>query len=153
MVFTSRLKLSVLLVTLDDVNIVNETRESRHLNQMVSDDPFLQALESVGHRPNQGQSDAVSAAKDSPLFVVAGPGTGKTACLTMRMLKLIYVDCLAPRGILATTFTQGPAVLAGLTRVFGPHEFLPTENGRLLNSQGLIIGRSRNFFGTLFNPR
>jgi hypothetical protein len=153
MVFTSPLKSSVLLLISDDFQILNETHESRYLNQMITTPTFLQALESVGRRPNQGQSDAISAAKDAPLFVVAGPGTGKTACLTMRMLKLIYVDGVAPRGILATTFTQGPAALAGLARFFGPHEFLPTENGRLLNSQGLGIGRSRNFFGALFNPR
>jgi DNA helicase-2/ATP-dependent DNA helicase PcrA len=52
---------------------------------MIPFDIFLRALESVGRRPNQGQSDAVSAAKEASLFVVAGPGTGKTACLTMRM--------------------------------------------------------------------
>jgi DNA helicase-2/ATP-dependent DNA helicase PcrA len=54
---------------------------------MIPNEIFLQALESVGRRPNKAQSDTVSAAKDAPLFVVAGPGTGKTAFLTMRMLK------------------------------------------------------------------
>ena len=44
-----------------------------------------------------------------PLFIVAGPGTGKTACLTLRILKLILVDGVSPRGILATTFTKKAA--------------------------------------------
>ncbi len=94
---------------------------------MINIETFLQALESVGRRPNQGQSDAVSAAKDAPLFVVAGPGTGKTACLTMRMLKLIYVDGVAPRGILATTFTKkaaGELRSRLLSWGYGVHEYL-----------------------------
>jgi len=52
---------------------------------MIPGATFLKALESVGCKPNKVQSAAVSASKP-PLFVVAGPGTGKTACLTMRML-------------------------------------------------------------------
>ena len=94
---------------------------------MIPADTFLHALESVGRRPNQGQSDAVSAAKEAPLFVVAGPGTGKTACLTMRMLKLIYVDGVAPRGILATTFTKkaaGELRSRLLSWGYGVHEYL-----------------------------
>ncbi len=76
---------------------------------MVPPETFLKALESVGRRPNKGQSDAVSAAKDDPQLVAAGPGTGETICLTMRMLTLIYVDGVAPRGILPTTFTKKAA--------------------------------------------
>jgi len=94
---------------------------------MISFDTFLDALESVGRRPNKGQSDAVSATKEAPLFVVAGPGTGKTACLTMRMLKLIYVDGVAPRGILATTFTKkaaGELRSRLLSWGYGVHEYL-----------------------------
>jgi DNA helicase-2/ATP-dependent DNA helicase PcrA len=94
---------------------------------MISADTFLQALESVGRRPNKGQSTAVSAPKEASLFVVAGPGTGKTACLTMRMLKLIYVDGVAPRGILATTFTKkaaGELRSRLLSWGYGVHEYL-----------------------------
>lgn len=76
---------------------------------MVPSTVFLRALESVGRKPNKGQNAAISAAKEEPLFVVAGPGTGKTACLTMRMLKLIFVDGVPPNGILATTFTKKAA--------------------------------------------
>ena len=71
---------------------------------------FLRALkESVDREPNKGQRPAVEAAQQAPLFVVAGPGTGKTATLTMRMLKLMFVDGVNPRGILATTFTKKAA--------------------------------------------
>jgi DNA helicase-2/ATP-dependent DNA helicase PcrA len=76
---------------------------------MISSGAFTNAFISLGRLPNQGQSNAVSANKYVPLFVVAGPGTGKTATLTMRILKLIYVDGVAPSGILATTFTKKAA--------------------------------------------
>ena len=77
---------------------------------MISQSTFLRALkESVNREPNKGQREAVEAASGAPLFVVAGPGTGKTATLTMRMLKLIFVDGISPRGILATTFTNKAA--------------------------------------------
>jgi DNA helicase-2/ATP-dependent DNA helicase PcrA len=64
---------------------------------------------SVGREPNTGQRESIEAARDTALFVVAGPGTGKTATLTMRMLKLIFVDGVSPGGILATTFTKKAA--------------------------------------------
>lgn len=43
------------------------------------------------------------------MFIVAGPGTGNTTCLTLRILKLIFVDGVSPKGILATTFTRKAA--------------------------------------------
>ncbi len=77
---------------------------------MISFDTFLRALkESTDRRPNDGQREAIAADKAASLFIVAGPGTGKTATLTMRMLKLIFVDGVSPRGILATTFTKKAA--------------------------------------------
>ncbi len=67
------------------------------------------SFDTSGYSPNQEQLTAVPAAKNTPLFVVAGPETCNTACLPMRMLKLIYVDGVAPRGILPTTFTKKAA--------------------------------------------
>lgn len=77
---------------------------------MISVDTFLRALKYATDRiPNSGQKKAVDAERGASLFIVAGPGTGKTATLTMRMLKLIFVDGVSPRGILATTFTKKAA--------------------------------------------
>ncbi|MBM4366146.1 MAG: DEAD/DEAH box helicase [Deltaproteobacteria bacterium] len=59
--------------------------------------------------PDAQQRQAVEAPAAEPLFIVAGPGTGKTASLTLRILKLILVDGIPPRGILATTFTKKAA--------------------------------------------
>ncbi len=77
---------------------------------MITFDLFIQAMKTaIGREPNAGQRKAVEAAKTAALFVVAGPGTGKTATMTMRMLKLVFVDGLEPRSILATTFTNKAA--------------------------------------------
>jgi DNA helicase II / ATP-dependent DNA helicase PcrA len=55
---------------------------------------------------NQSQRAAVEAPADTPLYIVAGPGSGKTTVLVLRILKLIYVDGQPPESIVATTFTR-----------------------------------------------
>jgi DNA helicase-2/ATP-dependent DNA helicase PcrA len=77
---------------------------------MITLDQFMRAMrESTNRVPNAGQHQAVEPPETASLFLVAGPGTGKTATLTMRMLKLIFVDGVSPLGILATTFTKKAA--------------------------------------------
>lgn len=56
-------------------------------------------------RPNPEQTDGITAPVAEPTFLVAGPGTGKTTVLTLRILKLITCDQIPPGAILATTFT------------------------------------------------
>lgn len=58
---------------------------------------------------DQSQQDAVRAAVNESLFIIAGPGSGKTTVLTLRVLKLIFVDDVDPAAILATTFTRKAA--------------------------------------------
>jgi len=70
---------------------------------------FYRAYELFRPKPNEEQHKVVNADLHEPLFIVAGPGTGKTATLTLRILKLILVDGVAPRSILATTFTKKAA--------------------------------------------
>lgn len=67
---------------------------------------FLSALSSFRPLPDSQQQQAVDAPPTQGVFIVAGPGTGKTASLTLRILKLMLVDGIPPRGILATTFTK-----------------------------------------------
>jgi len=64
----------------------------------------------IDSNSNQGQAVTVSAPTTESLFVVAGPGTGKTTAMTLRVLKLILVDDIEPTAILATTFTKKAAV-------------------------------------------
>jgi len=52
---------------------------------------------------------AVAGHGRGPLMVNAGPGTGKTACLTARFAALVKVGLAAPTDILAVTFTREAA--------------------------------------------
>ncbi len=57
---------------------------------------------------NKEQQQAV-VHKDGPLLVLAGPGSGKTAVITHRTLKLITEHQVAPSSILVVTFTKAAA--------------------------------------------
>ena len=72
---------------------------------MLAIETFFNAYGSFRPPPNDEQREAIEQAPDEAVFIVAGPGTGKTTCLALRILKLILVDGIAPHGILATTFT------------------------------------------------
>ncbi|MBK6427806.1 MAG: UvrD-helicase domain-containing protein [Blastocatellia bacterium] len=76
---------------------------------MITVRDLLRALATFRPAPDAQQHQAVSAPATMALFIVAGPGTGKTASLTLRILKLALVDGVPPRGILATTFTKKAA--------------------------------------------
>jgi len=70
---------------------------------------LIRAVSSFRPPLDAQQSQAVDASANAGLFIVAGPGTGKTASITLRILKLVLVDGIPPRGILATTFTKKAA--------------------------------------------
>jgi len=79
---------------------------------MISPERFLalardEARRDLARHPQQ--RDAVTAARDESLFLVAGPGTGKTTVLALRVLKLVFVDDIDPGNIVATTFTRRAA--------------------------------------------
>lgn len=77
---------------------------------MINLETFYSACKRATNRdPNDDQKKALKEPPEQALFIVAGPGTGKTACLTLRILKLIFVDDLPPQSILATTFTRKAA--------------------------------------------
>lgn len=58
---------------------------------------------------NPPQHDAIAAPVAQSLFIVAGPGSGKTTVIALRIIKLILVDGISPDTILATTFTKKAA--------------------------------------------
>ncbi len=58
---------------------------------------------------NPGQYEAIESGLDQSLYIVAGPGSGKTTVMALRILKLVYVDDIDPSTILATTFTKKAA--------------------------------------------
>ncbi|HZZ99451.1 MAG TPA: ATP-dependent DNA helicase [Candidatus Paceibacterota bacterium] len=57
---------------------------------------------------NKSQKDAVDAI-EGPVMVVAGPGTGKTQILTLRIANILKKTQLDPENILALTFTEAGA--------------------------------------------
>ena len=57
-----------------------------------------------GYDLNDEQKEAVDYG-DGPLWLLAGPGSGKSEVLVTRVLKLLCVDSVHPRSILLTTFT------------------------------------------------
>src|SRR3989338_6630852 len=56
-------------------------------------------------RLNQKQKEAVDAI-DGPVMVVAGPGTGKTQILTLRIANILKQTDTPPEAILALTYTE-----------------------------------------------
>ncbi|MDR0900340.1 MAG: UvrD-helicase domain-containing protein [Methanobrevibacter sp.] len=58
---------------------------------------------------NKDQNKAISANKEESLFIVAGPGSGKTTVMVLKILKFVFVDDIKPNEILATTFTRKAA--------------------------------------------
>lgn len=79
-------------------------------NILISTKEFFRCHEeSLGFSPDPEKWDAISADAAATLCLVAGPGTGKTACLAARLLKLMLVDELPPDAIVATTFTTKAA--------------------------------------------
>lgn len=58
---------------------------------------------------NEDQRKAISSPANQSLFIVAGPGSGKTTVMVLKILKYIFVDDIAPQKILSTTFTKKAA--------------------------------------------
>ena len=58
---------------------------------------------------NKAQKEAVDAI-DGPVMVVAGPGTGKTQVLTLRIANILQKTDTAPESILALTYTTAGVI-------------------------------------------
>lgn len=70
---------------------------------------FLERYQRAANRDlNDDQKVAVSHT-EGPLFVMAGPGSGKSEVMVARCLKLVLVDGVTPQSVLLTTFTEKAA--------------------------------------------
>lgn len=58
-----------------------------------------------GFKPNDGQREAILSL-EGPLFLMAGPGSGKTRVLLWRTINLIVFHDVAPEKIFLSTFTE-----------------------------------------------
>ncbi len=63
----------------------------------------------IGEGANPGQYNTIFSPTTASLFVVAGPGSGKTTVMTLRVLKIILINKVDPRSIILTTFTKKAA--------------------------------------------
>lgn len=58
---------------------------------------------------NKDQNKAIKSRSDTSLFIAAGPGSGKTTVMVLKILKFIFVENIEPSSILTTTFTRKAA--------------------------------------------
>src|SRR3990172_9091927 len=66
-------------------------------------------FDEVYNKLNPEQKEAVDTI-EGPVMVVAGPGTGKTQILTLRIANIIAKTDTRPENILAITFTESGVV-------------------------------------------
>ena len=101
-----------------------------------------------------GEQQAAAAHTSTPLAIVAGPGTGKTRTLTVRIARLVKETGVAPSSILAVTFTNRAAeeMRERLDDLLGASTSARVTVGTfhqlgasLLREFGAAIGVSQNF--------
>ncbi|MBI5134093.1 MAG: ATP-dependent helicase [Candidatus Taylorbacteria bacterium] len=80
-----------------------------------------QSFEERYAKLNKAQREAVDSI-EGPVMVIAGPGTGKTTILTLRIANILKRTDTPPSGILAITFTEAgvKAMRMKLREVIGP---------------------------------
>jgi len=92
---------------------------------------------------NEPQHVSISAPIHQSLYLVAGPGSGKTTVIVLRVLKLIFVDNIDPSNIMVTTFTKKAAAQL-LSRILTWGEILyecfDEEIEKPINFNSIVIG-------------
>jgi len=91
-----------------------------------------------GFKPNENQLKAILHS-EGPLFLTAGPGSGKTRVLLWRTLNLIVLKGVKPEEIFLSTFTEKAALQLrdGLRSLLG---MVTNINGQPYDISGMSIG-------------
>ena len=79
---------------------------------MIDINLFLELSEKIlgkDLKSDKSQQEAITSGKDASLYIIAGPGSGKTTVMALRVLKLIFVDGEDPGSMVLTTFTRRAA--------------------------------------------
>ena len=79
-------------------------RQKTFLNHSMYKIKIEDLFRSKGFAPNENQQKAILHL-DGPLFLTAGPGSGKTRVLLWRTLNLIVFEGVKPEEIFLSTFT------------------------------------------------
>jgi DNA helicase II / ATP-dependent DNA helicase PcrA len=111
--------------------------------------------ELVRFKPNDAQRDAILHV-DGPLYLTAGPGSGKTRVLLWRTLNLIVFHGAKPEEIFLSTFTEKAAhqLKEGLRTYLGlvtnlngqPYDLSPMYIGTVHSLCQRIVSDRRHFF-------
>ncbi len=106
-----------------------------------ADVPTLESLwQATGFAPNAQQEAAIRHV-DGPLYLTAGPGSGKTRVLLWRTLNLIVHHEVRPEEIYLATFTEKAA--------FQLREGLRAMLGLVTNQTGMSYDLGRMYVGTV----
>ena len=95
-------------------------------------------FEIKGFSPNEKQLEAIKHV-NGPLFLTAGPGSGKTSVLLWRTLNLIVFENVKPEEIFLSTFTEKAALQLrdGLRGLLG---MVTNLTGQPYDISGMSIG-------------
>lgn len=93
-----------------------------------------------GFTPNTGQEEAIFSLK-GPLFLMAGPGSGKTRVLLWRTVNAIVFQGVPPEKIFLSTFTEKAAKQL--------KDGLQTILGMITNKTGIPYDLSQMYIGTV----
>jgi len=70
---------------------------------------YIRTAESILKHTISDEQKAIVEHDNGPLWIIAGPGSGKSEVLVLRTLKLILVNNVNPKSIIITTFTEKAA--------------------------------------------
>ena len=129
---------------------------------MVKSELALEKLwKDVGFKPNDNQAAAIRHV-DGPLYLPAGPGSGKTRVLLWRAVNLIVFHGVSPNEIYLSTFTEKAALqlregLRGLLGIVGARTGTPYDLAQMyvgtVHSLCQRILADRRFYPGRSRPR
>ncbi len=101
--------------------------------------------------PNPSQRDAILQI-DGPLYITAGPGSGKTRVLLWRTLNLIVFHQIKPEEIFLSTFTEKAAhqLQEGLRNLLG---YATNINGKPYDLSKMYVGTVHSLCSRILNDR
>jgi len=125
------------------------------MNVEVDNFTIEQYWDKVNFKPNDEQRRAILHT-DGPLFITAGPGSGKTRVLLWRAINLIVFQKIPPQDIFLSTFTEKAAkqLQDGLRNLLG---LITNETGQPYDISRMSIGTVHSLCQKLlvdrrFNP-